>query len=184
MISARASRSAAGKTIAVVGLDEAAGGCKGSDPRVEGGGADAAAATQLGERERSIGVGESGDDALIERAWRRRHRITTIDDFEREGITALSKLDRHGRRGRGGAVLHRQGEIVAVAAQIEIGVAPSVELGRAAQRLPGTSAAGALLGVVDDEHGNGMASLQLAQIGQQRRHLSTGVDAGARTDRG
>ncbi len=35
--------------------------------------------------------------------------------------------------------------------------------------------ASALLGVVDDDHGDGVAALQLAQIGEQRCHLTAGV---------
>jgi hypothetical protein len=43
-----------------------------------------------------------------------------------------------------------------------------VELGRAAQRLAGTDAAGGLRGVMNDEHRDGMASLRFPQIGEQR----------------
>ncbi len=46
-----------------------------------------------------------------------------------------------------------EGELVGVAAQVEVGVAPGMELGRAAQRLAGSQAAGALAGVVDQEDG-------------------------------
>ena len=35
--------------------------------------------------------------------------------------------------------------------------------------------AGALLGVVDDDDGDGVAALQLAQTGEQRRHFAAGV---------
>ena len=47
-----------------------------------------------------------------------------------------------------------------------------MELGRAAQGLAGADAAGAFLGVVDDHHGDVVAALQLAQIGEQRRDLA------------
>ena len=72
-------------------------------------------------------------------------------------------------------MLDGQRDVVAIAAQIEIAVAPGMELGRAAQRLPGADAAAALLGVVDDEDGNAVAALQLAQIGQQWGDLAAGV---------
>ena len=42
------------------------------------------------------------------------------------------------------AVLDREGEIIAIAAQIEIGITPGVELGGTAQGLSGAHAAGAL----------------------------------------
>jgi len=41
--------------------------------------------------------------------------------------------------------------------------------------LAGADVASALLGVVDDDHGDGVAALQLSQIGEQRRHLTAGV---------
>ena len=50
-----------------------------------------------------------------------------------------------------------------------------MELGGAAQGLAGADVASALLGVVDDDHGDGVAALQLSQIGEQRRHLTAGV---------
>ena len=40
---------------------------------------------------------------------------------------------------------------IAVAAEVEVGIAPGMELGGAAQGLAGADVAGALLGVVDDE---------------------------------
>jgi hypothetical protein len=50
-----------------------------------------------------------------------------------------------------------------------------MELGGASQGLTGADVAGALLGVVDDDDGDGVAALQLAQIGEQRRHFAAGV---------
>src|ERR1700674_2550135 len=50
-----------------------------------------------------------------------------------------------------------------------------MELGGAAQGLAGADAAGALLGVVDDDHGDAVAALQFAQKGEQWRHLAAGV---------
>src|SRR5713226_9148058 len=77
--------------------------------------------------------------------------------------------------GMAGAVLDREGEIIAIAAQIEIGITPGVELGGSTQGLSGAHAAGALFGMMDDDHGDAVAALQLAQIGEQRRHLAAGV---------
>ena len=64
---------------------------------------------------------------------------------------------------------------IAVAAEVEVGIAPGMELGGASQGLAGADVAGALLGVVDDDDGDGVAALQLAQIGEQRRHFAAGV---------
>src|ERR1700680_3318788 len=55
------------------------------------------------------------------------------------------------------------------------GASPAVDPGGAAQGLAGPDAAGALLGVVDDDHGDAVSSLQLAQIGEQRRDLAAGI---------
>ena len=98
-----------------------------------------------------------------------------VDDFQSKGVTALSELDPHRLCRRCGAMLDGEGEIIAVAAQIEIGIPPGVELGGAAQRLTGADAATSLLGVMDDEHGNVMPALQLAQVGEQRGDLAAGV---------
>jgi hypothetical protein len=54
-------------------------------------------------------------------------------------------------------------------------IAPDVKLRGAAQRLTGADAGAALLGVMDDEHGNVMPALQLAQVGEQRGDLAAGV---------
>jgi hypothetical protein len=88
-------------------------------------------AAQLGEWERSFGIGQSCHDALVERCWCARHGRWLFDDFEREGVTALSEFDPHRLCRRCGAMLDGEGEIIAVAAQIEIGIAPGVELGGA-----------------------------------------------------
>ena len=61
------------------------------------------------------------------------------------------------------------------AAEVEVGIAPGMEFGGASQGLAGADVAGALLGVVDDDDGDAVAALQLAQIGEQRRHLAAGV---------
>src|SRR5271155_4195052 len=109
------------------------------------------------------------------RAWRRRCRIAPVDDLQGEGGATLCQLDGDGGHGWRGTMLDRQREIIAVAAQIEVGIAPGMELRGAAQRLTGADAATALLGVMDDEHGNVMPALQLAQVGEQRGDLAAGV---------
>ena len=121
--------SASSEAIAIVGLDEVAGGGQGSQALVEGGGADAAQRAQLGERQRAVDIGERHGDALVDGAARRGWRWMRIDDLERKRVAALRELERDGGHGESRPVLDGEVEIIAVAAQIEIGVAPGVELG-------------------------------------------------------
>ena len=61
--------------------------------------------------------------------------------------------------------------------QIQIRVAPGMELGGSAQRLAGAHAAGGFAGVVHDEHGELVLMLVLrgAQVGEQRDDFAAGV---------
>src|SRR5260370_269579 len=68
-------RSGGGKTIAVVGFDEAASGGQGGQPLIEAGGADAAAPTQFGECKRTGGLGECGGCAVVDGGLRRGLRV-------------------------------------------------------------------------------------------------------------
>ena len=159
----------------MVGFDDAAGGGQGGQSLVEAGGADTAEPTQFGERKRAGGIGECCCDALVDGAGRRCLRCMPFDHLKRQRIGALREFKRDGRHGGSRAVLSRESEIITITAQIEIGIAPGVELGGAAQGLAGPNAAGTLLGVVDDDHGDAVSSLQLAQIGEQRRDLAAGI---------
>ena len=100
---------------------------------------------------------------------------SAVDDFEGEGIGALGEFEGNGGHGGCGAVLDGQGDLVSVTAEIEVGVAPGVELGRAAQGLAGADVAGAFPGMVDDGDSEAVAALQLAQEGEQRRHFAADV---------
>ena len=61
--------------------------------------------------------------------------------------------------------------IVAVAAEIEVGITPGVEFRRSAQGLTGADGAGSLSGMVDERDGDGVTPLQFTQEGEQRaRH--------------
>jgi hypothetical protein len=55
--------------------------------------------------------------------------------------------------------------VVAVATQVEVGIAPGVEFRGAAQGLAGAEVSGTLLGVMDDDHGDAVATLQFTQEG-------------------
>lgn len=68
-------------------------------------------------------------------------------------------------------MLDGESEIVAVTAEKEVAVAPGVELRRAAQSLAVAEAAGALLGVMDDDDGEMMLTLEMAQKGEQGSDL-------------
>src|SRR5215469_2586665 len=81
-------------------------------------------------------------------------------NIQRHGMGVFGEFECERRHRRRRSVLDSQGEsIVGLFAQIEIGVAPGVELGRAAERLAGTDAASALLGVMNDQDGDGVAAL-------------------------
>ena len=60
-------RSGVCETVAVDGLDDAAGGGEQADALVESGGPDPASGAQVGERKRLLGFGERRRDALVER---------------------------------------------------------------------------------------------------------------------
>jgi hypothetical protein len=58
---------------------------------------------------------------------------------------------------------------------MEVGIAPGVELGGTAKRLAGAHGAGALPGVMDEDDGEAMAALQVAQVGEQRGDLAADI---------
>ena len=126
------------------------------------GGPDPAAGAQVGERKRLVGLGEGRHDALVERGRVDGDGPRPLDRFQGEGRAVLDQFDDE-RTGRWrGAMLDGQRQRLAVTAQIEVAVAPGVELGGAAQGLAGAEAGAALPGVVHDEHGDAVAALQLA----------------------
>ena len=133
---------------------------------MQGDGPDAATGAQVGERKRLSGFGERRRDALIERGSCDGDGLGPLDHLEGKGRAVLRQLDdeRPGRWSR--AMLDGQGQFLAVATQLEIAVAPGVELGGAAQGLAGADDSPALLGVMDDEHDDTVSPLQLAQADQ------------------
>src|SRR6266404_8354848 len=66
-------------------------------------------------------------------------------------------------------------EVGTVPTQVQVRVAPRMELGRSAQRLPSAQAAAAFFGMMHEEDCEIVASLQFSQIGQERRDLAAGV---------
>ena len=79
-----------------------------------------------------------------------------------QGFCALRKFQIDRWQRRCGAMLDGKREFVLEAAQVEIGVAPGMELRGPAQGLAGTDVTAALFCVVDDKHSQMMTSLQLA----------------------
>ena len=69
--------------------------------------------------------------------------------------------------GRRGAMLGRQGQSGAFAAQVEIGVAPAVEFAGTAQGLARPAGVGVLAGVMDQEDGQSELALQFPQVREQ-----------------
>jgi len=145
------------------------GGREGGEAFVQGGGADAAGAAQRGEGHGAVAVGQCCGDAFVERAWARSGGLSTcrslgrVDGLQSEGGPVLGQRDGDWGERRCGAMLDGEGEVIAVAAQIEVGIAPGVELGRATQGLSGAGVAGGFPGMMDNQHGNAMAALELAQ---------------------
>jgi hypothetical protein len=67
--------------------------------------------------------------------------------------------------GRGdGAVLDREREVVVAASQVEIGIAPGVQISGAAERLTAESGGGVLAQVVDEDDGEVVSALEIAQL--------------------
>ena len=61
-----------------------------------------------------------------------------FDDLEGKRVGALNEVEGESGHGRGGAVFDGEGDaVIRVATQIEVGIAPGVELGGTAERLAG-----------------------------------------------
>ncbi len=106
---------------------------------IERGGADAAGRPEFGERPGLSALREGCGDALIDGSWCGGTLQLTIglDEFEGESIVALGELEGDGLHRGGGTMFDGEDDaVVAVAAQVEVGVAPGVEFGRASQGLP------------------------------------------------
>ena len=89
---------------------------------------------QGGPAEGLAGGGERGDDALLDVARAVGAFVAGVDECEM-GVTAAlvgDELQREGVGGLGGAVLDGEGEVALVASQVEVGVAPGVQVAGAA----------------------------------------------------
>ena len=164
--------------VSVGGFDDGSVGDHGGEAFVESGGTNAAGSAQFGERPWLAGVGENRGDALIDGfvpggvfgLW------ILLDRPQGEGVIVLGEFEGDAGDGCGGAMLDGERDaIVAVAAEIEIGIAPGVEFGGSAQSLSGADGSGALPGVVDDGDGCCVTSLQFAQEGEQRGDFAADI---------
>ena len=91
-------------------------------------------------------------------------------------MIALDEFERDAGDGGSGAMFDGQDDaILAVAAQIEVGIAPGVEFRRSAQGLTGADGAGSLSGVVNEDNSDGVTALQLAQEGEQRGDIAADI---------
>ena len=170
--------SVTGEAVTVDGFDDETGGGHGREARVEGGGADAAGCPQFGERPWLLAVQEGGGDSVIDggRLERSVGLAIGLNRFEGKSAVALDQFERDAWHGGSGTMLDGQDDtIVTVPPEIEVGIAPGVELRRSAQGLTGTNGARALFGVMDEHHGDGVAPLQFAQEGKQRRDIATDI---------
>ena len=91
-------------------------------------------------------------------------------------MSLFGEFERQDGWGRCSAVFNGQREsVIALSMQVEIGVTSGVELGGATERLTAAGPFRAFLGMVNQQHRDGVASLQFTQIGQQGCDFATGV---------
>jgi hypothetical protein len=171
-------RSATGEAVTVGGFDDEASSGHGGEAFVESGGANAAGCAQCGEWPGLVAIGEGRGDALIDgiRFDTMLGLVIGLDRLEGKSVVALDQFKRDAWRGGGGTMLDAQDDtIVTVPSEMEVGIAPGVELRRSAQSLTGAYGARALFGMVDEHNGDGVAPLQFAQEGKQRRDVATDI---------
>ena len=145
-----------GETVSVGGFDDETGGGHGGEAFVERGGANAARCSQFGERPGLAAACKGCGDTLINgsRFDAALGLAIGLDRLESQGSVALDQFKHHARHGGSGAMLDGQDDaIVTVTPEIQVGIAPGMELRGSAQRLPGADGAGSLLGVVHEHDG-------------------------------
>ena len=115
-------------------------------------------------RERPFGVGKHLDDALLFGGFRLRHGFVRHRPPEAQGraLSVIGELDLDVVEAGGGAVLDGHDDLLVASVQVEVAVAPGMELGRAAEGLTRSRGA-ALAGVMDQQDGGLDAALEVAQ---------------------
>lgn len=163
----------------MAGFDDAACGGECGQALVEACGTNAANPAQFGDWHFPIGVCERGGDSIVEASFGLGLGSEAFDGLECQRVGTAHEFERERWHCRRGAVLDSEGDLtaarVAVATEIEIRVAPGMELGGPAESLAAADAAGALLGVVDDDDSEAVLPLQLTQPGEQWGNLARGV---------
>lgn len=145
----------------------------------EGGGAHAAAFAQVLEGDGLLQGSQGMADALgrsfgrggFRKAFLARVDVIGIDQGQGQCRAFLGQLERDVIAGGRGAVFGGEGQFSAATAHVKVGVAPAMQFARAAQGLAGTRGVGSLAGVVHEQDGELMFSLQMAQEGEQGSHL-------------
>ena len=112
-------------------------------------------------------VVEGGQEALCERGAQGRPGLG-VANFQPQGVLGQGEGERWW--GRGGAVFDGEEDFLGAAPQIEVRVAPGVEIGAAAESLTG-GVAGGLASVVYEEEGEGEGAGEVAQGGQDGGHF-------------
>ena len=181
------------EAVAGVGLDDAAGADQVGESVAQGLGAHAAGAAEVVEGDRDGKLGERGQDAIgggRDGIGGGRAGVGRERRIGREGErdAAGDQLDGERTMRRFGAVLDGEESALAVAAEVEVRVAPRVEFERAAQGLAGAGAATPLRAWWTRTTATLEAALELAEVGEQRRDLggrrSRRCGAGGRKGRG
>ncbi len=95
-----------------------------------------------------------------------------VGDVQRDGVILGSKFKDKTSHGGRCPVLDGEEQRFILAAQVEIGIAPRMQLGAATQRLPGACVGGSLARMVDEEDCSREATLELAEVGKKRGDFS------------
>jgi hypothetical protein len=96
-------------------------------------------------------------------------RVIGLDRLKGEDVVSLGKLESNAEDGGRGATLDSEDDtIIAVAAEIELGIAPGVKFRGSTQGLTGADGTSSLSGMVDDRKGDSVAPLRFAQEGDHR----------------
>jgi hypothetical protein len=128
----------------------------------EGGGAHAAALTQLVNRDGLLKLSQRLADAVDRSEGDEGGGATRFHHGQGQGWAGADQLDRDLILRRGGAMFGGEGESCAVAAEVEVGVTPAVEFAGTAEGLTGAGGVGVFAGMVHQQDGQMKLALELA----------------------
>ena len=129
----------------------------------------------LSLRERFFGFGEDVDDTLLSGLLLRHGFVGNLPaQAQSRPLTVVGKFDLDVVEAGSGAMLDGQGDVPLSSAQVQVAVAPCMELGRPAKRLAGARG-GAFARVMDEHHGGVEASLEISQERQDGGDVGDGV---------